>query len=200
MATFHSNKREDLAFSHNQGKELFADKGYDSAMNRRICKSYGFKDRIYKRRTINGKRTHAKKSVVERYFSWHDKYRRLLVSYEQNVKIYLGMTSPNVAELIKKGYQVPQPKEKVNINTKRGLFRVTQTRNDLANDMQLLPHDEVVAIDPGFVRPIQMGIMNANTLMQSSALKIANKATQTSLTKQEWIIQQLLASGMGYGP
>ena len=95
--------------------------------------------------------------------------------------------SPNVAELIKKGYQVPPPKEKVDMNTKRGLFRVTQTRNDLANDMQLLPTDEVVAIDPGFVRPIQMGSMNANTLMQSSALEIANKATQTSLSKQEWM-------------
>ena len=78
--------------SHHQGKELFADKGYDSAMNRRICKSYGFKDRIFKRRTTNGKRTHAKRGVGERYFSWHDKYRRLLVRYEQNIKIYLGMT------------------------------------------------------------------------------------------------------------
>lgn len=83
---------QDMLSSCHRGKELFADKGYDSAMNRRICKSYGFNDRIFKRRTTNGKRTHAKRGVVERYFSWHDKYRRLLVRYEQNVQVYLGMT------------------------------------------------------------------------------------------------------------
>ena len=72
--------------------EMFADKGYDSARNRAHCREYGLRDRIFKRRTINGPRTHAKRGVIERFFSWHDKYRRLLVRYEQGIGIYLEMT------------------------------------------------------------------------------------------------------------
>ena len=71
---------------------MFADKGYDSARNRAHCREYGLRDRIFKRRTINGPRTHAKRGVIERFFSWHDKYRRLLVRYEQGIGIYLEMT------------------------------------------------------------------------------------------------------------
>ena len=72
--------------------ELFADKGYDSASNRRLCAEHGYRDRIFRRRTTNGRRTHAKRGVVERFFSWMDKYRRLVLRYERSVAVYASMT------------------------------------------------------------------------------------------------------------
>ena len=73
------------------GKELYADKGYDSKRNRTVCNMQGLKDRIFKRKTTCGRRTHAKRGVVERFFSWLDKFRRLLVRYEQRIAVYESM-------------------------------------------------------------------------------------------------------------
>ena len=75
-----------------KGAEFYADKGYDSRNNRRICRSYGLRDRIFKRRSINVRRTHAKRGVIERFFSWIDKYRRLIVRYEKYITVYESMT------------------------------------------------------------------------------------------------------------
>jgi putative transposase len=74
------------------GTPLYADKGYDSAANRRTCIAFGYRDRLFRRRTVNGRRTHAKRGVVERFFSWLDKYRRLIMRYERYVATYMGMT------------------------------------------------------------------------------------------------------------
>ena len=43
-------------------------KGYDSAANRHACAAYGYRDRIFRRRMSNGRRTHAKRGVVEPFF------------------------------------------------------------------------------------------------------------------------------------
>ena len=43
------------------GTPLYADKGYDSAHNRTVCHRHGLADRIFRRRTVNGRRTHAKR-------------------------------------------------------------------------------------------------------------------------------------------
>lgn len=75
-----------------RGVEVFADKGYDSRANRDDCRQRGFKDRIFRRRTTNGRRTHAKRMVVEHFFAWHDKYRRLLVRYERKVIVYMSLS------------------------------------------------------------------------------------------------------------
>lgn len=72
--------------------EVFADKGYDSRANREDCRKRGFRDRLFRRRTINGRRTHAKRGAVERFFAWHDKFRRLLVRYERKVTTYEAFT------------------------------------------------------------------------------------------------------------
>jgi len=98
-----------------------------------------------------------------------------------------AVTSPHIGELIKAGYQITEPSEKVDMNTGRGLFRVTQKRNDLATDMKLEPNDQAVCIDPGFLRPIQMGIMNAKELLNSTAENITRKAIFTHYTKEEWM-------------
>lgn len=82
------------------GTQLFADKGYDSAANRRVCKAFGYRDRIFRRKTVNGRRTHAKRGVVERFFSWIDKYRRLIVRYERHISTYICMSYFACGELL----------------------------------------------------------------------------------------------------
>lgn len=68
---------------------LFADKGYDSSTNRNLCTGkFDLTDRIFKRRSINTRRTHARRGVVERFFAWNDKQRRLIVRYEQKIDIF----------------------------------------------------------------------------------------------------------------
>jgi len=75
-----------------QPAPMYADKGYDSRANRVHCVNAGFPDRIFKRRCANTRRTHAKRGIVERFFAWHDKQRRLIQRYEQKVHIYASMT------------------------------------------------------------------------------------------------------------
>ena len=71
---------------------LYADKGYDSAFNRNVSVTRGYRDRIFRRRCTNGRRAHAKRGVVERFFSWLDKYRRLILRYERHIATYESMT------------------------------------------------------------------------------------------------------------
>ena len=63
---------------------LYADRGYDSRHNRTVSTTLGLQDRIFRRRTKTCRRTNAKRIVVENAFSWLDKYRRLLLFYEQS--------------------------------------------------------------------------------------------------------------------
>ena len=74
------------------GTPLYTDKGYDSTANQHMCTAYGYRDRIFRRRTSNSRRTHAKRGIVERFFSWMDKHRRLILRYERYVDTYMAMT------------------------------------------------------------------------------------------------------------
>ena len=47
-------------------RPLYTDKKYDSAANRHTCAA---RDRIFRRRTSNSRRTHVKRGVAERFFS-----------------------------------------------------------------------------------------------------------------------------------
>lgn len=72
-----------------RGTPLYADKGYDSKANHALAsKKYGLCDRLFRRRSSKTRRTHAKRGIVERFFAWNDKQRRLLVRYEQKVTTY----------------------------------------------------------------------------------------------------------------
>ena len=75
-----------------KGVPFYADKGYDSKENRKSVEENGLKERIFKRKAKCCRRTHAKRGVVERYFSWHDKYRRLIQRYEKQAFVYLQYT------------------------------------------------------------------------------------------------------------
>jgi len=85
-----------------KGKEIFADKGYDSKENRESAVKFGLKDRIFKRRTTNCRRTHVKRGIIERVFSWVDKYRRLILRYEKYVDVYASMTYLAFGEILEK--------------------------------------------------------------------------------------------------
>ena len=82
---------EGMICAHN-GEEIHADKGYDSQKNRSFCRSVGLRDRIMKPRCRYGRRTHIKRGVVEHAFAWQDKYRRLILRYDQKISVYLSFT------------------------------------------------------------------------------------------------------------
>ena len=63
---------------------LYADRGYDSRNNRRVCDEHGVKERIFRRRCKTTRRTNAKRVVVEHTFAWMKQYRRLLYVYEHS--------------------------------------------------------------------------------------------------------------------
>ena len=65
-----------------ESRPLYADKGYDSRNNRKVCQTAGVQDRIFRRRTTGTRRTHAKRIVVEHTFAWLKSYRRLLHFYD----------------------------------------------------------------------------------------------------------------------
>ena len=67
---------------------LYADRGYDSRHNRGVCRAAGLYDRIFRRKTKTCRRTNARRIVVEHAFAWLDRYRRLLLCYEQAPAVY----------------------------------------------------------------------------------------------------------------
>ena len=75
-----------------QNIEIFADKGYDSKKNRKWCDHYNVKDRIARRKSKVGKRSNAKRVIIEHSYSWLDKYRRLIQRYDASIKIYEAFT------------------------------------------------------------------------------------------------------------
>lgn len=71
---------------------LYADKGYDSEAGRRLIRSYNYIDRVAKRRVRTHRVVNRKRGIVERVFSWFDKYRRLLLRYDALVISYENWT------------------------------------------------------------------------------------------------------------
>ena len=86
------------------------------------------------------------------------------------------MEATHVSQLIKAGYRIPEPTEKINMDTTRGLFRVQQKndRNDMA-EMQFKDADSVATVDPGFVRPMQVCTLRA-TQLDMDAIAVARAA------------------------
>ena len=71
---------------------LYADKGYDSARVRGALRDAGYLDRVGKRRTRIHRVVNARRGVVERFFSWLDKNRRLVVRYDSTITAYEAWT------------------------------------------------------------------------------------------------------------
>lgn len=72
---------------------LLGDKGYDSDLNRHISWAYGYQPHIRSRgeeiqRKKKDPRKQNRRWVVERTFSWFNKFRRLYVRWEKKSKNY----------------------------------------------------------------------------------------------------------------
>lgn len=71
---------------------MYADKGYDSKAIRTTLQRYGYIDRVGKRRTIVHRVVNRRRNIVERFFSWLDKNRRLIVRYDTLIQSYESWT------------------------------------------------------------------------------------------------------------
>lgn len=74
-------------------QHLCVDKGYDSAAFAAAVQIRGYNPHIRQRREVVPKcRAHpARRWVVERTASWHNRFRKLLVRFEKRVENYLGL-------------------------------------------------------------------------------------------------------------
>lgn len=74
------------------GLPIYADKGYDSAKVRSQLSNAGYVERVAKRRHVGHRILNRKRGIVERFFSWLDKHRRLLMRYDSYVCNYASWT------------------------------------------------------------------------------------------------------------
>ena len=90
----------DLLVRFEERIPMYTDKGYDSQAVRASLRGAGFLDQVSQR----GVRTHPvlnrRRGVVERFFSWMDKYRRLILRYDSLVESYRAFTHLAVIQLI----------------------------------------------------------------------------------------------------
>lgn len=61
---------------------LYADKGYDSNKVRTCIRNHNYVDRVCKRGVRIHRVVNRKRGIVERFFSWLDKNRRLILRYD----------------------------------------------------------------------------------------------------------------------
>jgi putative transposase len=80
---------------------LYADKGYDSRKVRSTIRQYGNLDRVGKRGTIVHRVVNRRRNIVERFFSWLDKNRRLILRYDTLITSYESWTWLASLRLIK---------------------------------------------------------------------------------------------------
>lgn len=71
---------------------MYADKGYDSRQVRNLFSTAGYIERVAQRRIRIHRLVNRRRGIVERFFSWLDKNRRLLVRYDALVIHYMSWT------------------------------------------------------------------------------------------------------------
>ena len=71
---------------------VYGDKGFDSAAARETLKRSGFVPRIARRGKATPNRDQRRRRIVERFFSWLDKSRRLIVRYDATIIAYSAWT------------------------------------------------------------------------------------------------------------
>ena len=87
----------------NKGRiPLYADKGYDSHAVRSGVWRAGYIDRISKRRVRQHRVVNRRRGVVERFFSWLDKERRLLMRFDTTIVAYVAWTWLACCKIISK--------------------------------------------------------------------------------------------------
>ena len=81
---------------------MYADKGYDSHAVRREIWQAGYIDRVGKRRVRIHRIVNRRRGIVERFFSWLDKERRLLVRFDAMLVVYSAWTWLACCKIISK--------------------------------------------------------------------------------------------------
>ena len=66
--------------------ELYADKIYDTQECRAILMEHGLHNKISKKRTHTDPKENKVRIVVEHTFGWLDKYRRIILRFDQRVE------------------------------------------------------------------------------------------------------------------
>lgn len=74
-------------------RKLHADKAYDHRRCRQECRARGIAPRIARRGIESSQRLGKHRWVVERTFSWLNRFRRLTVRYERRVDLHLALTT-----------------------------------------------------------------------------------------------------------
>ena len=70
------------------------------------------------------------------------------------------LSAPNVDALVKAGYNLPEVKNKIDpYETERGIFRLTEHRNDLEIRSSNNERIDIVPLDPGCVKPLQAAVL-----------------------------------------
>jgi len=67
---------------------LLADKGYDSSEIRSFIRSQGFVDYVGQRHKRTSRTENSDRAIVENFFAWLDKARRLIMRYETFISTY----------------------------------------------------------------------------------------------------------------
>ena len=71
---------------------MYADKGYDSKAVRQQLRAYDYIDRVSKRGVWTHRVVNRRRGIVERFFSWLDKCRRLILRYDTLIDSYEAWT------------------------------------------------------------------------------------------------------------
>ena len=93
---------EECMVTLQKGIPLYADKGYDSEKNRELLQKRGLIDRIAKRKTRTHRVVNAKRTIVENFFAFHDKCRRLIMRFDALIASYASFTFIFACDLIVK--------------------------------------------------------------------------------------------------
>ena len=72
--------------------KVYADKGFDSHAAREALRFMGYIPRIARRKHTTPAWQESRRRIVERFFSWLDKSRRLIVRYDFTIASYAGWT------------------------------------------------------------------------------------------------------------
>jgi transposase len=78
-------------------KKLHADKGYDFAKCRRLCRCWGITHRIARRGVESKEGLGRPRWVVERTFEWLHRMRRLAIRYERRADMHLAFLTLGAA-------------------------------------------------------------------------------------------------------
>jgi transposase len=103
-ASFHrGNKCDYKAFLHTltqshvlrpfaHGKRFYADKAYDNSICDAVIKKFGMQNFCSRKGRTDPPDVTRERIIIEHVFSWLDKYRRLIVRYDQNISSYKSFT------------------------------------------------------------------------------------------------------------